>query len=97
MADDLDLPSSGVMTPSSIISVVVLPAPLGPRSATRSPAPTVEVDAVDGADALVLLHEPRRGEDGRAKPRIGLGHAVSVARRGIAEAVRFPGAPDWPL
>jgi hypothetical protein len=34
-------PASGLTTPSSMSRVVVFPAPLGPRSATRSPAPTV--------------------------------------------------------
>ena len=39
----------------------------GPRSATRSPASTRQRDAVDGADALVLLDEAGRAEDGRAE------------------------------
>src|ERR671923_522373 len=34
------LPSSGSVTPRSIISVVVLPAPFGPRRATTSPSST---------------------------------------------------------
>ena len=35
------VPSSGVMAPSSISRVVVLPAPLGPSRPTRSPGATV--------------------------------------------------------
>src|SRR5439155_554274 len=35
------VPASGAIAPSSISSVVVFPAPFGPRSATRSPAPIV--------------------------------------------------------
>ena len=36
---------------ASILSMVVLPAPLGPRTPKTSPRCTVEVDAVDGAHA----------------------------------------------
>ena len=56
-------PASGVITPSSIMSVVVLPAPFGPSNATRSPDGHVEVDMVDGADALVLLLDPFGAQD----------------------------------
>ena len=53
------VPPSGVTAPRSISSVVVLPAPLGPSRATRSPALDGEVDAVDGADRPERLHAGR--------------------------------------
>ena len=57
------LPLSGVMTPSSISSVVVLPAPFGPSSATRSPGATCEVDPGDGLSPPERLLQPQRSDD----------------------------------
>ena len=37
------VPSSGLTRPSSIRSVVVFPAPFGPRNPTTSPASTVKL------------------------------------------------------
>ena len=45
------VPRSGRSTPSTQLKNVVLPAPFGPISPTRSPASTVEVDVVEGDDA----------------------------------------------
>ena len=73
------------MTPSSIISVVVLPAPFGPRSATRSPTPTVRSTPSTARTRLYCFTSPRRrGGRAREQPRVGLGHAVSVARAAAA-------------
>ncbi len=36
-------PESGVSNPATVIRIVVLPLPLGPSSATNSPAPTSSV------------------------------------------------------
>ena len=43
-------PAVGVISVASIRSVVVLPAPFGPRKPKISPALDVEVDAGDGLD-----------------------------------------------
>ena len=80
------VPPSGVMAPRSISSVVVLPAPFGPSSATRSPARDGEVDAVDGA--------ARRGTSStrpRASSTVPLGHGRRAYGRQAPDApVEFP-------
>ena len=43
-------PRVGVITPESSLSVVVLPAPLGPRKATNSPCFDAQIDAADRLD-----------------------------------------------
>ena len=57
------MPPVGVMTPERSFSVVVLPAPLGPRKATNSPCSTRQVDAANRLDVAVLPAEqpPNRG------------------------------------
>ena len=45
------VPASGLMKPSHISTVVVLPAPLGPSSASTSAALHLEVESVDGASS----------------------------------------------
>ena len=44
------VPAVGVTRPSSIRSVVVLPAPLGPRNPVTLPGCDVEAEVVDGDD-----------------------------------------------
>ena len=73
------VPASGVSTPSSINSVVVLPAPFGPSSATRSPGATRHRHAVDGAHAAVLLDEAHGLENGL--------HAQKSSRSFVAAAI----------
>src|SRR5882672_3665458 len=46
-------PSVGCKRPDSTFSVVVLPAPLGPRNPTRSPAPIENVTSSTGAGERV--------------------------------------------
>jgi len=62
-------PLVGCNKPDSSLSVVVLPAPLGPRKPTRSPPGDREAHAVDRADGLVapVYERPdRRREAGRS-------------------------------
>ena len=51
------LPAVGGSSVASIRSVVVLPAPLGPRKPKTSPAATAQVDAAHGLDRLLALAE----------------------------------------
>ena len=51
-------PASGATTPRIMSSVVVLPAPFGPSSATRSPACTTRSTPSTARVAPVVLHEP---------------------------------------
>src|SRR5215472_10646455 len=51
------VPLSGAARPSSIRSVVVLPAPLGPRKPVTRPGPTSKAQAVNGDDSPVPLSE----------------------------------------
>ena len=63
-------PAVGWSSPDSILSVVVLPAPLGPRKPTRSPASISKLDAVDRLDRAVDAPEERAqgcGEPGRPR------------------------------
>ena len=61
---------------------VVLPAPLGPSSATRSPAVDVQVDAEERLVAVgVGVGEPADVEDGGAHRVARLGQAAGVAAR----------------
>ena len=48
------VPDVGASSVASIRSVVVLPAPLGPRKPKIAPSSTVEVDAADGLDVAGL-------------------------------------------
>ena len=65
--------------PESILSVVVFPAPFGPRKPTISPGAIVERDAVDGAhlarlapdEALRRRLQARRRARGRRRPSAG--------------------------
>ena len=43
------------ISPATRLSVVVLPQPDGPTSATNSPSSTVKRDAIDGDDVAVGL------------------------------------------
>ena len=52
-------PWSGVIAPSSMSSVVVLPAPLGPSNPTRSPACTVRSTPSTACTSLNRLRSPR--------------------------------------
>ena len=47
------LPASGASRPDRVSSVVVLPAPFGPSSATTSPGPDREVEVAHDGDAAV--------------------------------------------
>ena len=47
------MPAVGVMTPDSSFSVVVFPAPLGPRKATNSPSFDGQIDARHGVHFTV--------------------------------------------
>ena len=64
------------MTPESSFSVVVLPAPLGPRKATNSPCSTGQVDAADRLDRAILPAE-QPADRGR-KPFLLLIDAVGL-------------------
>ena len=54
IAEHAGLPAVGWSRPESIFSVVVLPAPFGPRNPTTSPAWMVEGDLLDGLDIAVF-------------------------------------------
>ena len=77
-------------------SVVVLPAPLGPRKPWISPGADVEADAVDGGEAAVRLDEIVDGDHRRsartARPAAAAGCALRnrdrQRRRGRAAAGR---------
>ncbi len=49
----MTVPESGRRSPSMVSSVVVLPAPFGPRMPTNSPSADLEADAVDGSEVAV--------------------------------------------
>ena len=51
-------PAVGSASVQSILMVVDLPAPLGPRKPKISPGADVERDAVDGGELAVALDEP---------------------------------------
>src|SRR3954447_18227003 len=53
------VPASGLIAPSSMNSVVVLPAPFGPSRPTRSPRPTVTSTPRTASTALKRLRRPR--------------------------------------
>ena len=63
-------PSSGRSRPLSMLMMVLLPAPFSPSSACTSPAPQIEIDAVQHFDAAEALAHPAgthhhvRGFDG---------------------------------
>ena len=71
-------PEVGCSRPESILSVVVLPAPLGPRNPTISPGASSKRDAVDGADlAGPSLEEALEGREGAGRPLV---HHVRLAQ-----------------
>src|SRR5829696_5331621 len=61
-------PASGARNPSSISSVVVLPAPLGPRMPKISPG-QIEVESRNGYRFTVALDDVTRGDDRLVYPR----------------------------
>ena len=63
-------PASGVMAPRSMRSVVVLPAPFGPSSATRSPAPMVRSTPSTARTFVEGLHEAAGFEDVPHRERV---------------------------
>ena len=89
---------------------VVLPAPLGPMTERSSPAPHLEVDAVDRGEAAerlgqaLALEEPsvvRRRRGARAASRSGsgtwrasAGAAAGTARRAATSRVSVPTMPS---
>ena len=60
------MPASGATSPTTMLKLVVLPAPFGPSSPTTSPGRDLEGDAVHHPAAAVALHEPVGLEGGRA-------------------------------
>ena len=90
------LPASGTDSPRSMEMVVVLPAPLGPSSATVSPWPTREAEVVDGehiaepaADPVeadrgcTAVHRALRSHNGSACCEGVMCHSLSVRRGGL--------------
>ena len=75
-----------MITPRSISSVVVLPAPLGPSRPTRAPAGTRQVQSVDRGDGLEPLRE-------RAQLDHVARHPGSLAARRVGGTARFP--TEW--
>ena len=62
------------MSVQSILIVVDLPAPLGPRKPNTSPGRDLEVDAAHGLDLVVVLAQAAHPDGGRA--------AISISRGG---------------
>ncbi len=80
--EQLDRPSVGMIRPSAMRSVVVLPAPLGPRKPYTSPRAHVQVDVVDRQDLVVALDQsPRPDRRGPARAARRLACAASCAGR----------------
>ena len=67
------MPAVGRISPSSILSVVVLPAPFGSEEAVDLAAPYGEVHVVDGESVAVALGQMLGVHD-------GLGHVIIVRR-----------------
>ena len=62
------MPASGVTSPTTMLKLVDLPAPLGPSRPTTSPGVDVEGDAVHHPAAAVALHQPLGAELARHWP-----------------------------
>ena len=71
------LPSVAAVSPSRIRSVVVLPAPFGPRKPQTLPAGTLEAQPVDGGIAAVALVQLIDDEWG-TRPRMPHGYLQAV-------------------
>ena len=72
------MPLVGCSSPASILSVVVLPAPFGPRKPTTSPRSTVKLTpATARTSPRAPVHQ--RGER-RLHPALALGHDVGLAQ-----------------
>ena len=82
------VPSSGVMAPRSISSVVVLPAPFGPRKPTRSPGATMT------STPLTAWTSPKRFTRPRASSTDPTG-GQSSGRPGRSRAI-FRAGREWP-
>ncbi len=65
-------------------SVVVLPAPFGPRSATTSPRPTVQIQVADDGDAAVAGVQAADIDQQVVAGVVRLGHVVSSVNSSIA-------------
>ena len=73
-------PAVGSTAPETHLISVDLPAPLGPSRQWTSPAMHVQVDALEGAHARVLLHQPADLEDGAViRPPSGAGVRWAIA------------------
>ena len=68
-------PAVGSTAPDTHLMSVDLPAPFGPQQAVDLAGLHVQVDALEGADARVLLHQPADLEDG--------GHPTTIGRRWV--------------
>ena len=87
-------PARGAISPEMARSRVVLPAPLGPTTATASPALTREADvperregAVAGGDAVQLEHQP----SSTGSPRYAsMTCGFSATSRGAPSAIFSP-------
>ena len=78
------VPASGDTTPSTISSVVVLPAPFGPSRPTRSPRVHGEIETVDGTGAPVVLDQPPGLEHDIHDPRCSQAAWVAATQFRVA-------------
>ena len=92
-------PPPGTSTPESTSSSVVLPAPLGPVTATRSPRCSVRSTSASPRErtprSAAMRRRPRPWSCRRRRRRRALGGRGDGARRPRARAAAGPRAP-WP-
>ena len=83
-------PASGRITPASMRSVVVLPAPSGPTSPKISPRLTDEGEAVDRGDVGEPFDEALDPDELNR-----LGHGLPAGKAWSVASAGMPGTSSW--
>ncbi len=85
-AEEVNAPPLAGSSPAIRLNSVVLPAPLGPMRARRSPGRTASFTRVDGAEAAEGLRDPLESEGERLAQGVALSSACTADSRACRAA-----------